>query len=112
MKPRSAQGLFQLGMVLLARQQWTNAAAVFGRAAELKPDFGPAYFNRGLALAHAGETREGLAAFQESLRQNPERVETDLFLADLHMRFGERDSASAMLDQAHILSPNDPRVNS
>jgi tetratricopeptide (TPR) repeat protein len=112
MNPRSAQGVFQLGMVLLAREQWTNAAATFGTAIELKPDFGPAYFNRGLALAHANDGRAAIAAFEQSLRQNPERVESYLYLADLHLRFGERDAALTVLDQAQSLSPNDPRIKS
>ena len=33
--PRSAQGVFQLGMVLLAREQWTNAATVLNRPLSL-----------------------------------------------------------------------------
>lgn len=112
MNPRSAQGLFQLGMVLLAQERWTNAAAVFAKAIELKPDFGPAWFNRGLALGRAGDSRAALAAFRESLRHNPEKVEAYLYVADLHARFGDRESALAALEQARLLSPNDPRVKS
>jgi tetratricopeptide (TPR) repeat protein len=112
MNPRSAQGVFQLGMVLLAREQWTNAADVFSKAIELKPDFGPAYFNRGLALIRAGDNRGAMAAFRESLRHNPERVESYLYLADLHLRVGEPEKAMTLLDQAQILSPNDARIQS
>ncbi|MHC1764865.1 MAG: tetratricopeptide repeat protein [Verrucomicrobiia bacterium] len=112
MNPRSAQGFFQLGGVLLAGGQLTNAAAIFEKAIQLKPDFGPAHYNRGLALGRAGQTNAALAAFRESLRHNPERLETYLFLADLHLRAGERESAAALLDQAELINPTDARLRS
>jgi tetratricopeptide (TPR) repeat protein len=75
-------------------------------------DCGPACYNRGLALARVGESRAAIASFPESLRDRPERIESYLYLADLHLRLGERDSALALLDQARTLSPSDPRINS
>ena len=110
LSPRSVQGLFQLGLVLLARERLTEAAEVFDRATKLKSDLGPAYFNRGLALGRSGRNREAMAAFRESLRHNPERLESYLFLADLHLRAGERDSAMALLEEALAIDPNDPRL--
>ncbi|MFO1497008.1 MAG: tetratricopeptide repeat protein [Verrucomicrobiota bacterium] len=85
MNPRSVQGLFQLGLVQLAQERWTNAAATFGQTIEIKPDFGPGHYNRGVALSRAGQPQAAIAAFRESLRYNPERVETYLFLADLQL---------------------------
>jgi len=41
LSPNSAQGLFQLGLVLMAQNRFPEAAGVFQRATELKPDYGP-----------------------------------------------------------------------
>jgi tetratricopeptide (TPR) repeat protein len=110
MSPRSAQGLFQLGLVLLAQERFGEAAALFDQATQLKRDFGPAYYNRGFALARAGQPREAIAAFRESLRHNPERIDTYVLLADLHLRAGERDAALAVINQGQALNPADQRL--
>ncbi|HEY5913459.1 MAG TPA: tetratricopeptide repeat protein [Verrucomicrobiae bacterium] len=110
LNPRSAQGLFQLGLVLLAQERFADAAPVFDRATELKPDYGPAYYNRGFALGRSGQVREAIAAFRESLRHNPEHFEAYVLLADLHLRLGERAAAQAVIDQAEALKPGDPRL--
>lgn len=110
MNPRSAQGFFQLGMTLLTGGQLTNAAVMFEKAVQLKPDFGPAHYNRGLALGRANQLQEAIEAFRESLRHNPERLETYLFLSDLHLRAGDREGAIAFLDQAQSIDPDDARL--
>ncbi len=110
LSPRSAQGLFQLGLVLLAQERFAEAAGLFDQATQLKRDFGPAYYNRGFALARAGQPREAMAAFHESLRHNPERLETYVLLADLHLRAGEREAALSVINQGQALSPTDQRL--
>lgn len=112
MNPHSVQGFFQFGAVLLARGKLNHAVAMFDKAIELKPDFGQAHYNRGLALGRAGHTNLAVQAFYESLRHNPERLETYLFLADLHLRAGEMESARALLTRAASINPNDPRFKS
>jgi len=110
MSPRSAQGVFQLGLVLLAQERLAEAAVLFDQATQLKRDFGPAYYNRGLALGRAGQAREAIAAFRESLRHNPERLDTYVLLADLHLRAGERGAALAVINQGQALNPTDQRL--
>jgi tetratricopeptide (TPR) repeat protein len=110
MSPRSVQGLFQLGLVLLARERFDEAASTFEKTTDLKKDFGPAWYNRGLALGRAKRVREAAAAFQESLRHNPERLDTYLFLAELKFHLGEREAALALLAQAQTIDPSSPRL--
>lgn len=110
LEPRSAQGFFQLGSVLLAREQFVPAAEAFGQATALKPDFGPAYYNRGVALGRAGQTAAALSAFEESLRHNPERFETYVLLADLHLRSGNATAAAAAVSRAELLNADDSRL--
>lgn len=110
LSPRSAQGFFQLGLVLLAQERFGEAASVFGKATDLKQDYGPAYYNRGYALGRAGQVREAVTAFRESLRHNPEHLDAYVLLADLHLRLGEGAAALALLDQAQALNATDPRI--
>ena len=112
LNPRSAQGLFQLGLALLAQDRFAEAAEAFGKATQLKTDYGPAYYNRGFALGRAGQLREAAGAFRESLRYNPERLDSYCLLTDLLLRLGEREEALRLLTQAEAIQPGDPRVRS
>jgi tetratricopeptide (TPR) repeat protein len=112
MDPDSAQGFFQLGLVLLARERFSEAAEVFGKAILLKPDFGPAHYNRGLSLARAAQIPEAIASLRESIRHNPERLESYLFLAEIHCRLGQQQPAIELLNSAQSINPSDPRLKS
>lgn len=108
--PQSSQGLFQLGMVQLAQQQFAAAAATFLKATQLKPDFGPAHYNRGLALTRAGNARDAIPAFREAIRHNPDRIDPYLMLADAHFQLGDGTTALSWLEQAAVLHPAHPGV--
>lgn len=110
LSPGSAQGLFQLGLAVMAQNRLPEAAELFGQATRLKPDFGAAHFNRAVALARAGQHDGAAAAFRESLRHNPERLETYLMLADLLLEQGDKPEANRLLDQAQAIQPRDPRL--
>jgi tetratricopeptide (TPR) repeat protein len=107
---RSTQGLFQLGMALLNQNRHLEAAQVFAEATRLKPDFGPAHHNRGVALGRAGRFDEAILAFQECVRHNPENVETYFLCADLCLRTGRKKEAVALLESVRKLKPDDPRL--
>ncbi|MBI4327774.1 MAG: tetratricopeptide repeat protein, partial [Chloroflexi bacterium] len=106
--PQSTQGLFQLGLALLNQNRFAEAADTFLKATELKADFGPAFFNRGLALMRAGLRREAIPAFRQAIRHNPERIDSYLLLADLHLALGENEAASSLLEQARSIDPLHP----
>lgn len=108
--PQSVQGLFQLGMTLMAQNRFPEAAEAFARATQFKPDFGPGYYNRGFALARSGQRREAITAFRESLRHNPERADTYFLVADLYLQLGENEEVPKLLDQARAINPADPRL--
>jgi tetratricopeptide (TPR) repeat protein len=108
--PQSTQGLFQLGMVMLGQNRFTEAAEIFQQATLLKRDFGPAYFNRAFALGRNGQWRDAVAPFQECIKYNPEYLQAYLLLADVHLQLGETLRAIEVLDQAERLSPGDPRL--
>lgn len=108
--PRSAQGWFQLGLALLNQNRFVESAEASRRATEIKADFGPAFFNRGVALARAGRPKEAVTAFEETIRHHPEHFESYVLLADLHLQSGQRAEALKLLDQAGVLNPSDRRL--
>jgi tetratricopeptide (TPR) repeat protein len=110
MEPRSTQGLFQLGTALLGQNRFAEAANVFREATEIQPDFGPAHFNRGYALARTGQLREAVPSFRQAIRDNPEHIESYLLLADLHRQLRETNQALAVLTNGLALNPSDPRL--
>lgn len=110
LEPESVQGLFQLGMALLAQERLEEALAAFRRASELKPDHGPAHFNQGFALLRLGRLAEAVTPFRDAIRCNPEYAETYFFLADVHLRLGDREAARRCLPPIEALKPGDPRL--
>jgi tetratricopeptide (TPR) repeat protein len=110
MDPESVNGQFQLGMSLMALNRHGEAVEVFRHATTLKEDFGPAFFNLGFALAKSGQPREAIPAFQQAIRHNPDRVDSYILLADLHLQMGERAEAIRLADLAQLLDPADRRL--
>jgi tetratricopeptide (TPR) repeat protein len=107
----SVNGVFQLGMALLAQNRFGDAETSFRRATELKADFGPAHFNLGLALARSERKTEALACFREAIRHNPERIDSYVLLADLYWQLGKAGEAAQWLRQAELLDPTDRRLS-
>ena len=108
--PGSVNGHFQLGMSLLAQRRYAEAATTFEHAISLKRDFGPAFFNLGFALAKSGRKREAVSAFQQCIRHNPEKIDSYILLADLHLQLGEKAAAVELANLAERLDQADPRV--
>jgi tetratricopeptide (TPR) repeat protein len=108
--PASVNGHFQLGMSRLAQQKFAAATEAFRQAIALKNDFGPAWFNLGFALARLGQTREAVEPFRQAIRHNPEKVDSYILLADLHLQLGEANEAARLAELATQLDPNDRRL--
>ena len=68
--------------------------------------------NQGIALARAGKKPEATAAFKQSLRHNPERVQSYLFLADLELQLGQTQDALGHLNQADAIEPANANLRS
>lgn len=110
LESQSVNGVFQLGSALLAQNRFEEAAVAFRQATQLKADFGPAFYNLGFALARSGRTREAITPFREAIRHNPERVDSYVLLADLHVQLGEMTEAATLARQAEAVAPNDRRL--
>ena len=61
------------------------------------------YFLRGLSLAQKGLWKEALAAYQESLRVNPNRAQTHLNIGFVYYELGYDREAQEAFDRASKL---------
>lgn len=108
--PQSLNGQFQLGTALLAQQRYPEAARIFEKTIQLKPDLGPAFFNLGFARAKAGQKPEAVQPFRDAIRHSPEYVDSYILLADLYLQLGQKREAIVLEQQARALKPDDPRL--
>lgn len=61
LSPRTAPAWYNLGNLLVERQDYTSAIAAYTRAIELKEDMGEAYYNRGYVYLKLGNRTSGVA---------------------------------------------------
>lgn len=106
----SLNGHVQLGLALMCQQQWTNASAAFQRAVELKPDFGAAHHNLGIARSRAGDAHGAIRSFRDALRYTPGDANVLFALAEELANTGQLSDAIDCVKRAEAIAPNDPRV--
>lgn len=61
LSPRTAPAWYNLGNLLVERQDYTSAIAAYTKAIELKEDMGEAYYNRGYVYLKLGNRSSGIA---------------------------------------------------
>ncbi|NEO14836.1 MAG: tetratricopeptide repeat protein [Moorea sp. SIO3F7] len=92
--------LVELGMLLVAAQEYQDAIANFDKALEIKPDDHQAWYSRGVALSILGRLETGIDSFDQALKIKPDYHEAwynrGLALSDL----GRNEEAIESYDQA------------
>jgi serine/threonine protein kinase/Flp pilus assembly protein TadD len=103
-QPHNPYNLNAIGEVLLDDKAYPEAAAVFTRVLELKPDYPEARWNLGLALQDMGRLDEAIVAYREAVRLKPD-IEYAA-MADNRLRCrGDLAGALAAAQQAYALIP-------
>ncbi len=74
----TAQSEFDRGLSLFNRGKYDQAATLFARATELKPDFGQAYLYLGRSYLNMGKWREALPPLRTAFRLSPEESKGEL----------------------------------
>lgn len=70
-----------LGILMGERGEIGEAAVLFARVIQLKPNHANAYSNLGICLDRLGRRQEAMDRYREALRLNPEHVEANFNLA-------------------------------
>jgi Flp pilus assembly protein TadD/TolB-like protein len=100
----------QLGALYADRGRWTDAAAMFRRAAELAPDSYRAYSNLGGVSVLACDFDSALAAFREALRLHPNDAVAVSNLGMTELWMGRSGEAAATLEKAVQSAPKDWQI--
>lgn len=61
LSPRNIYAMFNKGNMYLMMQNYTSAVSCYSDAISVKPDFGEAYYNRGLVYLRLGNKEKGIA---------------------------------------------------
>ena len=61
LSPRNVYAMFNKGNAYLIMQNYTAAISCYDEALGIKPDFGEAYYNRGLMYLRLGNKEKGVA---------------------------------------------------
>jgi tetratricopeptide (TPR) repeat protein len=122
--PDSANAEYTLALALYSRaerdwqnspgadqlKQWFREAVQHARrATALRPDHAKAYLFWGLSLKYLGDFKAAIAPLQKGIACNPADFELQYGLGEVLMETGRGAEAEKCLDDAHRLTPNDPR---
>ena len=87
--------LFRLGVALHKSNQWAQAAEVYAKCVEQKPDWAQAWSNLGVAYLKCEETDRAEAAFGKVLELSPDDSDA---LTGLSVVYGEQQKTDKLLD--------------
>jgi serine/threonine protein kinase/Flp pilus assembly protein TadD len=107
-QPGNPYNLFSIGLVLLAEAAYPEAAAVFTRVFELRPDWLSAHFNLARALLARGRLDDAITEYREAIRVKNDYVEAHSELGDALHAKGRLDDAIAEYRKAVGLKKDYP----
>lgn len=111
-KPEYPAALRSLGLVLMQREEYREAAEAFRRASKSEPEDAKTWFLLGSALRHLGDLPGASEALQRSLELNPKAAESHQELAIAQAMSGQAADAiihfQAVLD---LQEGNDDAAN-
>ncbi|HET9797859.1 MAG TPA: tetratricopeptide repeat protein [Gemmatimonadaceae bacterium] len=95
--PAQLLASFRAGITAYEARRYPQAAASFGTAIAMRPDWPDAYFDRALARAAAGQSDLAIADFEQYLRLRPEAADRAAVIARISGLRGGPLSPSAAL---------------
>ncbi|MEE2840416.1 MAG: tetratricopeptide repeat protein [Acidobacteriota bacterium] len=98
--PEHFAALYDLGRLLLSREDYQETVEVMDRFIELRPWIVPGYELKAKAHDQLGELGEAIAALEKSLLYDNTNAETVRFLGQLYERTGQYASAQQLYSRA------------
>jgi tetratricopeptide (TPR) repeat protein len=103
--PQDYLPCFQIGRLLGAQQQWSEAETLLRKAVELRPGLTEGWMELGDALARQGKFEEALAGFSRARRQRPQDPQTAFRAGKVLARLGRHAEAVQAYRDAIALDP-------
>lgn len=103
--PDDVDALRLLGVLLIKRERYDDAAACFRRAVEIAPDFWKAWINLGTAFSEQQKFDQAEEAYGSALRLQPTSIHTLERLGANAMKAGELDKAIDYLERSLAINP-------
>ena len=94
-----------LGWAYYKKGDLPRAIEHYKKALSMKPDFGLAYYNLGLAYKDTKQTEEAIAAMRSALLNVPNLLDAQLQLGILSFNAGKRDQARKAFEEVVRLAP-------
>ena len=98
------------GQSLLNQHKYKLAAGAFEQAIAQQPDFAPAHFYLGYALAQSGQNQRAIAEFQTSLQQDPGLKDAILNIGSNYQSLGDCNQAILWYERFLRDSPGSPKT--
>ncbi len=102
--------LVNLGIVLMSRRQFGQAAASFQRALQLKPGNAEIHIHLGNAYFSEGQLAEAADCYRQAVRLSPNHAEAHINLGNALMNLKQFDDAIACYREALRLKPGHPHA--
>jgi tetratricopeptide (TPR) repeat protein len=99
----SAEEEYRRGVAATRAKEWSVAAAAFGKAVEMKPNYAEAWNGLGYALRHQARYPESLKAYDEALRLRPDYPDALEYLGEAYVKMGRLDDARRVLERLRPL---------
>jgi predicted TPR repeat methyltransferase len=100
---------YNLAIALKAQGRLREAAASYGRAVALKPDYADAHNNLGNIWKELGERDQARASFERALQARPGNADTHYNLGILCGQAGEHEAAARHFRHCLAIDPGDSR---
>lgn len=91
---------FRLASVYKDRDEYDQSIAMFGKAIELKPDYYPAYYNRGNIHIVLRRTERAIEDYTQALRINPNHLSSYINRGNAYKQVGSYGKALADYERA------------
>lgn len=104
------RSVVEQGQSLLNNHQFAEAINAFQQAVSMKPNFAPAHFYLGYALAQSGDNRRAISEFQTALQLDPSMKQAIVNIASDYQSLGDVNSAITWYERYLQENPGAPNA--
>lgn len=107
---QNLRGVVEQGQALLNQKRFNEARSAFQQALSIDPNFAPAHFFLGYALAQSGQMQQAIGEFQAALQIDPNMKEAVLNIGSNYQSLGDCPNAIAWYQRYLKENPGSPKA--